>query len=175
MPRQPGVYATFDTTEGTIVVRLFEDEAPITVKNFIELAEGSREWTHPPDSQQEQDSSVRRNHLPPRHSRLHGARRRSHRHWHGRSRLPVPGRDQGLAAQVRQARQAGDGQLRPRNQWLAVLHHRSATPWLTGNHTIFGEVVEGQDIADKITKLPRNRQDKPNKDVVLNSVKIERV
>ncbi len=38
----------------------------------------------------------------------------------------------------------------------------AATPWLTGNHTIFGEVVEGQDIADKITKLPRNRQDKPN-------------
>ena len=51
----------------------------------------------------------------------------------------------------------------------------AATPWLTGNHTIFGEVVEGQDIADKITKLPRNRQDKPNKDVVLNAVKIERV
>jgi peptidyl-prolyl cis-trans isomerase A (cyclophilin A) len=51
----------------------------------------------------------------------------------------------------------------------------AATPWLTGNHTIFGEVIEGQDIVDKITKLPRSRQDKPNKDVVLNSVKIERV
>ena len=47
MPRQPGVYATLDTSEGTIVCRLFEEEAPITVKNFIELAEGSREWTHP--------------------------------------------------------------------------------------------------------------------------------
>jgi len=40
MPRTPGVYATLDTSEGTIVVRLFEAEAPITVKNFIELAEG---------------------------------------------------------------------------------------------------------------------------------------
>ena len=49
------------------------------------------------------------------------------------------------------------------------------TPWLTGNHTIFGEVVEGQDVVDKITKVPRGRQDKPNKDVVLNSVTIERV
>ncbi len=47
MARQPGVYATLDTSEGTIVCRLFEGEAPITVKNFIELAEGSREWTHP--------------------------------------------------------------------------------------------------------------------------------
>ena len=47
MPRQPGVYAVFDTSEGNIVCRLFEQEAPITVKNFIELAEGSREWTDP--------------------------------------------------------------------------------------------------------------------------------
>ena len=47
MARQPGVYATFDTSEGTIVCRLFEQEAPITVKNFIELAEGTREWTDP--------------------------------------------------------------------------------------------------------------------------------
>jgi peptidyl-prolyl cis-trans isomerase A (cyclophilin A) len=51
----------------------------------------------------------------------------------------------------------------------------AATPWLTGNHTIFGEVVEGQDIADKITKLPRNAQDKPHTAVVLESVTIERV
>ncbi len=51
----------------------------------------------------------------------------------------------------------------------------AATDWLTGNHTIFGEVVEGQDVVNKITALPRNRQDRPNQDVKLNSVKIERV
>jgi peptidyl-prolyl cis-trans isomerase A (cyclophilin A) len=49
------------------------------------------------------------------------------------------------------------------------------TQWLTGNHTIFGEVVEGQEIADKIANLPRGKQDKPVKDVVLTSVAIERV
>ena len=42
-----GTYAVFSTTEGKITVRLFEAEAPITVKNFIELAEGQKEWTHP--------------------------------------------------------------------------------------------------------------------------------
>ena len=47
MARQPGTYATLDTSEGTIVCRLFEAEAPITVKNFIDLAEGTREWSHP--------------------------------------------------------------------------------------------------------------------------------
>jgi peptidyl-prolyl cis-trans isomerase A (cyclophilin A) len=50
-----------------------------------------------------------------------------------------------------------------------------ATDWLTGKHTIFGEVVEGQDIANKITNVPRNSQDKPHKPVVLESVVIERV
>jgi peptidyl-prolyl cis-trans isomerase A (cyclophilin A) len=49
------------------------------------------------------------------------------------------------------------------------------TPWLTGNHTIFGEVVSGQEIADKISLVPRNGQDKPHKPVVLESVTIERV
>jgi len=49
------------------------------------------------------------------------------------------------------------------------------TTWLTGKHTIFGEVVEGQDVAEKITRVPQNRQNKPNKDVVLKTVTIEKV
>ena len=49
------------------------------------------------------------------------------------------------------------------------------TTWLTGKHTIFGEVVEGQDIVDKITKVARGRNDRPNKDVVLKKVTIETV
>ena len=48
------------------------------------------------------------------------------------------------------------------------------TDWLTGKHTIFGEVVEGQDIVVKISKVARNRQDRPNKDVTVTSLTIER-
>jgi peptidyl-prolyl cis-trans isomerase A (cyclophilin A) len=47
--------------------------------------------------------------------------------------------------------------------------------WLTGKHTIFGEVVQGMEIVVKISKVPRGGQDKPNKPVVLQSVVIERV
>jgi peptidyl-prolyl cis-trans isomerase A (cyclophilin A) len=49
------------------------------------------------------------------------------------------------------------------------------TTWLTGKHTIFGEVADGQEIVVKISKVARNGQDKPHKPVVLESVTIERV
>src|SRR6185437_3306108 len=47
MSREPGTYAVFNTTQGPIVTRLFENEAPKTVAKFVELAEGKREWTRP--------------------------------------------------------------------------------------------------------------------------------
>jgi peptidyl-prolyl cis-trans isomerase A (cyclophilin A) len=49
------------------------------------------------------------------------------------------------------------------------------TDWLTGKHTIFGEVVEGMEIVTKISLVSRNSLDKPHKPVVLESVVIERV
>jgi len=49
------------------------------------------------------------------------------------------------------------------------------TPHLDNRHTVFGEVVEGQDIANKISSVPRDRNDRPNTPVTINHVKIERV
>ena len=126
MTRQPGTYAIFDTSEGTIVCRLFEKDAPKTVANFIELAEGKREWTHPVSRKKSKDrlydGTIFHRVIP----ELHDPGRRPGRHRHGWPRLSVRGRDQGLSAQVRQARQAGHGQRRPQYQRLAVLHHRRA-------------------------------------------------
>ena len=47
MALEAGTYAIFSTTEGKITVRLFETDAPKTVANFIALAEGAKEWSHP--------------------------------------------------------------------------------------------------------------------------------
>ncbi len=175
MSRQPGVYATFDTSEGTIVCRLFEQEAPVTVKNFIELAEGSRERTHPQTRAKSKtplyNGTIFHRVIPdfmvqggdPAGTGMGGPGYQFQDETKGSPhKFDKPGK---LAM-------ANSGPNTNGSQFFITV---AATQWLTSNHTIFGEVVEGQDVADKITKLPRNRQDKPNKDVVLNAVTIERV
>ena len=48
------------------------------------------------------------------------------------------------------------------------------TPWLTGKHTIFGEVIEGNEVVDAISHVPTSRGDRPVDDVILESVQIDR-
>jgi peptidyl-prolyl cis-trans isomerase A (cyclophilin A) len=175
MARESGTYARFDTTEGSIVVRLFEQDAPVTVKNFIELAEGTREWTDPRDRQKKTaplyNGTIFHRVIPnfmiqggdPAGTGMGGPGYRFEDETKGsRHKFDKAGK---LAM-------ANSGPNTNGSQFFITV---APTDWLTGNHTIFGEVVEGQDVVDKITKLPRNRQDKPNQDVVLNSVTIERV
>jgi peptidyl-prolyl cis-trans isomerase A (cyclophilin A) len=170
-----GTYAIFSTTEGKITVRLFESEAPITVKNFIELAEGSKEWAHPvtraKSNSKLYDGTIFHRVIPdfmiqggdPAGTGMGGPGYRFQDETKGSAhKFDKPGK---LAM-------ANSGPNTNGSQFFITV---APTPWLTGNHTIFGEVVEGQDIVVKISKVPRGGQDKPHKPVVLESVTIERV
>ena len=88
----PGVYAQFDTTEGNFTVRLYDEEAPKTVENFVGLAEGTKEWTDPRTNQKVKKPYYDGVDLPPRDRRLHDPGRRSARTGHRRPRLHVRGR-----------------------------------------------------------------------------------
>ena len=175
MARQPGTYATFDTTEGKIVVRLFEKEAPKTVANFIELAEGKREWTHPATHQKTRDrlydGTIFHRVIPnfmiqggdPLGQGIGGPGYRFEDETRGSPHnFDKPGK---LAM-------ANSGPNTNGSQFFITV---AATQWLTGKHTIFGEVVEGQDVADKISKVARGANDRPAKDVKLSKVTIEKV
>ena len=170
-----GTYAVFTTTEGKITVRLFETDAPITVKNFIELAEGAKEWTHPvtraKSTARLYDGTIFHRVIPdfmiqggdPAGTGMGGPGYRFEDETKGSSRqFDKPGK---LAM-------ANAGPNTNGSQFFLTV---APTPWLTGKHTIFGEVVEGQEIVTKISLVPRGGQDKPHKPVVLESVVIERI
>jgi peptidyl-prolyl cis-trans isomerase A (cyclophilin A) len=175
MAQAPGTYATFTTSEGKIVVRLFEADAPITVKNFTELAEGKKEWVHPNTREKSTnklfDGTIFHRVIPdfmiqggdPTGTGMGGPGYRFQDETAGsKHKFDKPGK---LAM-------ANSGPGTNGCQFFITV---APTPWLTGNHTIFGEVVEGQDIADKISKVARGGQDKPKTPVVLESVTIDRV
>ena len=175
MSRPAGTYAIFETSEGNIVCRLFEKDAPKTVANFVELAEGKREWTHPSTRKKSTDKlyhgTVFHRVIPdfmiqggdPAGTGMGGPGYRFEDETKGSPhKFDKPGK---LAM-------ANSGPNTNGSQFFITT---VPTTWLTGKHTIFGDVVEGQEIAEKITRVPQNRQNRPNKDVVLKKVTIEKL
>ena len=175
MARQPGTYATLQTSEGTIVCRLFEAEAPKTVANFVELAEGKRDWTHPVSRKKSKDrlydGTIFHRVIPdfmiqggdPAGNGMGGP---GYQFEDETKSSPHKFDKKGKLAMANAGPNTNGSQF-----FITV----APTTWLTGKHTIFGEVAEGQDIADKISKVKTGAQDKPHKEVVLESVSIERV
>src|SRR5207245_6489722 len=171
---QPGTYTIFHTSEVTSVCRLIEKDATKTVTNFTELVEGKREWTDPVSGKKTKDrlydGTIFHRVIPnfmiqggdPAGTGFGGPGYQFEDETKGSPhKFDKPGK---LAM-------ANAGPNTNGSQFFITV---APTQWLNGNHTIFGEVVEGQDAVEKIVSVPRNRQDKPNKDVVVQSVVIER-
>ena len=174
MPRTPGTYAVFQTTEGTIACRLFEKEAPKTVANFVELAEGKREWTHPATRNKSRDplynGTIFHRVIPD--FMIQGGDPQGT--GFGGPGYQFEDETKGSPHRFDKAGKLAMANAGPNTNGSQFFITVANTEWLTGKHTIFGEVVEGQDVVMKISKVARNRQDRPNKDVVVQSLTIER-
>jgi len=174
LTRAPGTYAIFETSQGNVVCRLFEKEAPQTVANFIGLAEGTKEFADPKTSQKTKrpfyDGLMFHRVIPdfmiqggcPLGTGTGGPGYKFADEFHPSLRHSAPGK----------LSMANSGPNTNGSQFFITV---AATPWLDNRHTIFGEIVEGQDVADKISKLPRDSSDRPRTPVTLQHVRIERV
>ncbi|GAA2085575.1 peptidylprolyl isomerase [Streptomyces albiaxialis] len=170
------LYATLKTSQGDIEVQLFPNHAPKTVKNFVELAEGSREWTHPATGQKSSDklydgtvfhrviSGFMLQGGDPLGNGTGGPGYEFQDEIHPDLAFTKPY----LLAMAN----AGPGTNG--SQFFITV---APTTWLTGKHTIFGEVTDeaSKKVVDAIGGTATNpRTDRPLEDVVIESVVIER-
>ena len=151
------LYATFKTSMGEIVVKLLPEKAPITVENFVGLAEGTKEWTHPRTGEKQKgvplyDGTLFHRVIPdfmiqggdPMGTGTGGPGYRFQDEIGPDNKFSKPG----LLAMAN----AGPG-----TNGSQFFITEIATPWLDKGHTIFGEVVKGGDLVPKITRAGNSK------------------
>ena len=151
------LYATFQTSMGTIVVQLLPEKAPVTVANFVGLAEGTKDWTDPRSGQKQTgkplyDGTMFHRVIPdfmiqggdPLGTGTGGPGFRFQDEIGPDNKFSKPG----LLAMAN----AGPG-----TNGSQFFITEVATPWLDKGHTIFGEVVKGGDLVPRITRAGNNK------------------
>ncbi len=173
-PRAPGLYAVFHTEAGDITAKLFEKDTPRTVENFVALARGAKAWADP-----EVKKFVKRplynnitfHRVIPGDVIQSGDPTAKGTHNCG-VHVPdefLPGLRFDRAGKLAMAN-SGD----PNSGGCQFFITNNVAPAWNGKYTIFGQVVEGQDVVAKIAHLP-TRDEKPLIPVKLISVEIQRV
>ncbi|HEY7220239.1 MAG TPA: peptidylprolyl isomerase [Candidatus Binatia bacterium] len=167
------VYATLKTSMGDIVIQLFEDKAPKTVANFIGLASGTKEWTNPKTGEKVKrplyNGTIFHRVIPgfmiqggdPLGNGTGGPGYRFEDEFSPELRHNKAG--------ILSMANAG-----PNTNGSQFFITHKETPFLDGKHSVFGEVVKGQDVVIAIGAVSRDFRDRPIKDVVLKEVVITR-
>lgn len=171
--KEKGMYATFETSMGNIVCKLFEKETPVTVANFVGLANGTKEWTDPNNGQKVKkhfyDGLIFHRVIPnfmiqggcPLGNGTGGPGYNFKDEIVSSLKFDKPG----LLAMANSGPNTNGSQF-----FITTV----STPWLNGRHTIFGVVVEGQDVVVAIGNVPRGQADHPNTPVILKKVTIKK-
>jgi cyclophilin family peptidyl-prolyl cis-trans isomerase len=177
---EPGLYAVINTSMGTITAKLFEQEAPLNVRNFVALARGTKAWKDPNTGAMVAKplyNNITFHRVIPNFMVQTGDPTATGAHDCGIKikdeivpslKFDRPGR---LGVANIGAPNTGGCQF-----FITEVAYPSLDP-APGNsgYTIFGQVVEGQDFVSKIARVPRDANDKPRTPVKLVSVTIKRI
>src|SRR5687768_6871528 len=167
------LYATLKTTMGDIVVQLFDDKAPKTVANFVGLATGTREWIDPKTQEKVKrplyNGTIFHRVIPgfmiqggdPLGNGTGGPGYRFEDEFHPELKHNKSG--------ILSMANAG-----PNTNGSQFFITHKAKPWLDGKHSVFGEVVKGQNVLDAVANVGRDFRDKPMKEIVIQQVIISR-
>lgn len=164
-------YALLKTSLGEIVVELFPQEAPLTAKNFIELAKGEKEWVDPSTGEKVKRSlyngTIFHRVIP--NFMIQGGDPKGNGTGGPGYKFADEFAENLKFDRVGRLAMANAGPGTNGSQFFITV---AKTPWLNNHHTIFGQVVKGQEIVEAIASVPRGPSDKPAEEVVLQSVVI---
>jgi peptidyl-prolyl cis-trans isomerase A (cyclophilin A) len=164
--------ATFITSAGRFSAELMSDHAPLAVQNFVDLSRGSREWHDP------RDGSTKTEALYPGtifHRVIDGFMIQAGDPtgtgtggpgYTFEDECPPDGP---TFNQLGRVAMANAGPNTNGSQFFVTV---AETPWLNGRHTIFGQVTDGYEVVDAISKVPTGSQDRPREDVVIERIDI---
>jgi peptidyl-prolyl cis-trans isomerase A (cyclophilin A) len=174
IPGSGQLYARFVTSMGNIVIKLEEQRAPNTVKNFVGLAVGTQEWKDPRSGEVKKgvpyyDGTVFHRVIPdfmiqggdPLGQGTGGPGYRFKDEFHPELRHNTAG--------VLSMANAGPG-----TNGSQFFICEKATPWLDNKHSVFGTCVAGVDVIGKITHSPRGSNDRPKQEIVVKKLEIFR-
>jgi peptidyl-prolyl cis-trans isomerase A (cyclophilin A) len=172
LPDTPGVYAVIDTSVGRMIALLYDDLAPVAVQNFIDLAKGTKE------TKDKKGNMVRKPYYDGLifHRIIKGFMiQTGDVKGTGASDCGVPNFKDEISRKVSFDSPGALGMANPGKpdsnscQFFITVGRASH---LDGRHTLFGQVLVGQEVAVAIAGVPTGSDDRPKKPVIVNSVTI---
>lgn len=186
LENQQGSTAVLKTNQGEIKIQLFPEQAPMTVENFIRLAQkgyydgtifhrvisdfmiqggdpegngtgGESIWGHPFEDELSRELFNIRGALSMANSG------------------PNTNGSQFFIVQNKNMPKRYIKQMEPAGYPKEIIHayKQGGTPWLDGRHTVFGQVITGMDVVDKIAKSKKDKMDKPLEDITIESIQVK--